>query len=145
MVIVIIVIVIFILHAKYNGVYYIIAWKRIMFNNVFWKLVLPIAIIVVCNYICYGVPTICPGQTISLNSYNYHMVSHGYKWLAILFPDDRVLCAFHTVSRLIFISSLPPQGSRDFKNEEMEGLKVVYGDLVCKPMQLDFRACGLIH
>lgn len=38
-----------------------------------------------------------------------------------------VLCIFHTISHLIFISSPPPLGSRDFKNEETEALKLVYG------------------
>lgn len=61
----------------------------------------------------------------------------------ILSCSRMIPCVFHTILHLIFTSPPPPLGSTDFKNEETEALKLVYGKQGIKPIQLEFRACGL--
>lgn len=52
--------------------------------------------------------------------------------------------AFHAISHLIFTTLPPLLGSGDFKNEETEGLKLVYGELGFKPRQpASSRVCGI--
>lgn len=112
-----------------------------MFNKVFWKLVLPTTVIMIHKYMYYGVLIMCPYLDHLMKSLQ---LPCGIIWICgTSYSVPRGDYGFSYNFTFNIYISFPLLGSRDFKNGETEGLKLVFDEKGFKSRQLASSVCGL--